>query len=68
MTTAATRRRNLRWARYIERTSRTAVRHHDYPFGLSVKITPGYFGPRRTMCYRGRGWYIAQRLTEEMFR
>lgn len=47
------RARNLRWARYMERISRASLRHHNYPFGLSVKTTPGNFGPRRVMRHRG---------------
>lgn len=61
-------RRGRRWERYVELTSRSSKRHYDYPFGLSTKITPGYFGPRRTMTHRGRSWYLAQQLTAEMFR
>lgn len=68
MTSKANRRcRNARWKRYIERTSRSSKRHYDYPFGLSVKITPGYFGPRWTMRHRGHAWYLTQRMADEMF-
>ena len=61
-------RRDGRWMRYIEQTSRTSKRHYDYPFGLSIKITPGYYAPRRVMRYRGRAWYLTRRLAEELFR
>lgn len=61
-------RRDRRWMRYIDQTSRSSVQHYDYPFGLSIKVTPGYYAPRRVMRYRGRSWYITKRLTEEMFR
>lgn len=61
-------RRDRRWMRYIALTSRTSVHHFDYPHGLSIKITSGYYGPRRTMRHRGRIWYMVRELTEEMFR
>lgn len=65
--TAKDRRRIMRWERYIMRTSRGSM-HHAYPFGLTIKITPGYFGHRRVMRYRGGGWYLTRRMTKEMFR
>jgi hypothetical protein len=61
------RRRELRWSRYIKKTSRSSRCDTDYPFGLSIKITPGFYGPRCGMRWRGREWYAVQRIAEEMF-
>lgn len=58
-------RRALRWERYITRTSRSSVRGFDYPFGLSIKVTPGCFGRRQIMRYRGRTWYLIQQIGED---
>ena len=60
------RRRALRWERYIERTSRSSIHHHDYPFGLTIKTTPGNFAPRRIMRHRGAAWYATNRMLEEL--
>jgi len=62
------RRRDRLWMRYIEKTSRRTVHDAFYPFGLTIKITPGYFGARRTMRYRGRSWYLVKQFTEELSR
>lgn len=67
MSRAKERKRWQKWSRYIEKTSRTSVRHYDYPFGMAIKLTPGYFAPRRVMRYRGKLWYENRRDMKRMF-
>jgi hypothetical protein len=63
---AAARRRYRAWSRYIDRTSRTSLHHHRYPWGLSTTITPGYFAPRRIMTHRDRQWYTTRAAIKEL--
>lgn len=53
------RARQHRWARYMERISRSSMSGPHYPFGLSVTTVPGYFAPRREMRYRGAQYRAA---------